>query len=305
MALDTPLADTPALGELSPDEAAEVLRELGETEAADALEADSGDEEVETYGAFDTLMPWRAKLYLSREHVFGYLPAGDGAGAIDIQPLSAVKADKDLRGAHIKLSLDALGVAAYPGAGEHSVLVTVAAAAQQKDAGETLHFSLGCEARDGEHAAVVGRPIFVGLPVGDEGLSCQCRTINVASKGDERLLQFIGSPAFKAGLRLASAAIDPSVGQVSGLAVALTKAVLERRRNTQIQVFDLSLDFSDVVTRGHLAGGSYIAAQIPPDRRAAWRWDGWRYDGGAQELVKADDGSRLPYNHVILGLAKV
>ena len=115
-------------------------------------------------------------------------------------------ADASLKNARIKITLDRLRVASYPGGGLHRVLFDFYAQNQVPGGAEDLHFNATFRVREGEHAAVVGFPIFIGLNVGTEGVAFRCYTVNVANEEDERLLGFLESDTFKSGLRLATTA---------------------------------------------------------------------------------------------------
>lgn len=93
---------------------------------------------------------------------------------------------------------------AYPGKGVHHVLFDFYAQNQLSDKNvEHLHFNATYRAREGERAAILGFPIFIGLNVGSEGVAFKCFTVNVKNEQDEALLDFLNSDVFKAGLKLA------------------------------------------------------------------------------------------------------
>src|SRR5438034_125789 len=83
---------------------------------------------------------------------------------------------------------------------------------------------------EGEQAAVLGRPVFVGLQVGAEGLFLQCATVNVLNEGDEALLRFLDGDAFKNGLQLLTTA-QPVLAPFVALTVGLTQTVAGRNKN--------------------------------------------------------------------------
>ena len=66
-----------------------------------------------------------------------------------------------------------------------------AAQNQAAEGVEHLHFNAAYRVREGEHAAVLGDPIFVGLRVGPEGLAFRCFTVNVKNDQDEAFLGFL------------------------------------------------------------------------------------------------------------------
>ncbi len=117
-----------------------------------------------------------------------------------IRHASNLVADARLKNARIRITLDRLRVASYPGGGLHRVLFDSSAQNQVPGGAEDLHFNATLRVREGEHAAVLGVPIFVGLNVGTEGVAFRSYTVNVANEEDERLLGFLESDVFKSGL---------------------------------------------------------------------------------------------------------
>src|SRR2546428_14070687 len=105
--------------------------------------------------------------------------------------------------------------------GTHRVLLHFFAQHQTPDQSEDLHFSATYRVREGEHAALRGYPIFVGLNVGDEGIRLRVRTINVKNGQDEAILKILDSDAFKNGLHLITMA-QPALVPLSELALGLT-----------------------------------------------------------------------------------
>jgi hypothetical protein len=166
-------------------EAAAKLREFGEDETAEALESaavdvmlpPAGEVEPSAFGLLHELGPSRARLYLGRSHVFGYVaPAAPGGGLLEIRHAGNISPDNSLRGNPVVVRLDHLHIAAYPGGGTHHVLFDFAAQHETERGSERLHFAMTSEVGEGEEAAILGLPIFVGLQVGSEGLDFQCRT---------------------------------------------------------------------------------------------------------------------------------
>ena len=165
------LARLPVIGGLPPGEAAVKLREVGEDEIADALARtpESGPGDVRgVVAAGDRAGPGVA-AYRAR----GRLPGagrGPGSGLLPIRHAANIAADEGLEGARIKVTLDGLRVADYPGRGMHRILFDFAARNQTDQGAEQLHFNATFRAAEGEQAAVLGRPVFSGLRVGGEGI---------------------------------------------------------------------------------------------------------------------------------------
>jgi hypothetical protein len=298
----------PVIGQLPADDAADKLREIGDDELADQLAgatvpgARSG---ARTYGLLPTPGSSRRGAFLHTAHTIGYLaPATGETGLLPLCHAASITPDSTLDGARIKVTLDGLRVADYPGRGAHRILLSLAARNQTSRGPEQLHFNLTCRVADGERAAILGRPVFTGLRVGGEGIFLQCATVNVLNESDEKLLHLLDSDAFQAGLQLLTT-LQPALAPFSALALGLTQAIAARTRNVPVQAIDLGLDFSSIAPRPRLAEGSYIAVQIPESRRLEWRWEDWGYDAAASQLVSCQDPAALiPYNYLIIGISR-
>ena len=294
--------DVPTLGRLPPERAAAKLRELGEDAAADALQGGAGPRPLA--GVLDVL-PFRERLWAHTAHAFGHLaPAEPGPDLLPIRHAGNMKADASLKGASLRIALNRLRVAQYPGGGTHHILFDFYARHQTAAGGEDLHFNAVYRAREGEAAAVVGYPIFDGLSAGAAGVAFRCFTVNVKNEQDEALIGFLDSDVFRAGLRLLSAA-QPAVAPLSAMAYSLTKALAGRSRNVPVQDFYLGLDFGSDPMGARLGLGSYLAVQIPEAKHAVWDWDEWAYNPSTGQVVKrADKKELLPYNYVVFGVSR-
>lgn len=298
--------DYPVIGELSPTDAAHKLRELGDERTASILDGVTGPDGTrrETFGVGRSMWPFRDRAWQHTAHVFGYLPPRTRSGSISAVPAADIDADLSLRGAKVKVTLDAMRVADYPGHGTHRILFDFYAQNQVHDEVEHLHYTLTLRVRAGQAAAVVGYPIFLDLTVGDEGLCFKCFTVNVKNDADEAVLGALESDVLRNGLRLAET-IQPAIATVSGFALGLTKAIASRNRNVPVQDFYLGLDFSDIASRGRLAAGSYLAVQVPDDALAAWDWADWQYSTASGHLVSATTPDKLPpYNYVVFSVSR-
>jgi hypothetical protein len=236
MTTSTWFDDSPVLGAMSPEEAAAKLREVGESEAATALEA--APKEAIAYG-MHRWWPFQDKPWQHTAHAFGYLaPAPPGSDSLPIEHAGNTPADATLKNGRIKITLDRLRVADYPGGSTHRVLFDFYAQNQVPGNVEHLHFNATYRVREGEQAAILGYPIFVGLNVGTEGVAFKCFTVNVKNDADEAFLGFLESDVFKAGLRLATT-VQPAVAPFSAMAFGLTKTIAARNRNVPVQDFYL------------------------------------------------------------------
>jgi len=294
-----PFAGLPPVGAMPPAAAAAKLREVGE----DAGPPDDPDLPA-SFGPLDFL-PWRRKLWAGTTHLFGYLPpTPPGSGMVPLVGAGAITPDPSLRGARVRVTLDRLRVAQYPGGGTHLVLFDFAARNPAPGEAGELHFNATYRVREGGTAAVAGFPVFVGLPVGPDGLALRCYTVNVRNEGDEAALGFLDSDTFRAGLKLVGAA-QPALAPLSALAANLTRAVAGRSRNVPVQDFTLGLDFGANPMGARLAEGNYLAVQVPDDDLAGWDWGAWGYDPRSGQVVgTAGGGEPLPYNYVVFGVSR-
>jgi hypothetical protein len=295
--------DLPVLGQLPPEQIAEKLRQLGETADADRIEK-AADAVAKAPFLPPSFWPFNDRPWQYVSHMFGFIPhPASGDKPLAIRDAGAVPPDASLRGARVKITLDALRAAGYPGGGEHNVLFDFYAQSQAPDAAEHLHFSMNLRVRNGEFAGVRGRPIFVGLQVGPEGLNFKCFTVNVANADDEKFLAFLDSDAFRGGLKLVEK-VQPVTALFSETALALTRQIAARHRNVPVQDFCLGLDFSGNRARAALAEGTYVALQAPSDPKRPWKWDDWGFLPGGQIISQADQTTMPPYNYLLFTVTR-
>jgi hypothetical protein len=287
---------------MSSEQAAAKLREVGEDEAAAIMEQVQSTNQ-ETFGLLDWFRG-RDRAWQHAAHAFGYLAPTELSGDIlPIRHVGDIYADGTLKNTQIKITLDGLRVADYPGNGDHRILFDFYAQNQLPSAVEHVHFNSTYRIREGERAAILGYPIFIGLNVGTEGVAFRCFTVNVKNEQDEIMLNMMESDVFKAGLKLANT-VQPAIAPLTGLAIALTKSIATRYRNVPVQDFYLGLDFTNITTGARLAIGSYIAVQIPESFKRVWDWKDWVYHPTSGQVVSKTDPERLiPYNYIILGVS--
>lgn len=302
MKTQTWFGDISVIGNLTIDQAIMKLREVGEDEAADQLD-EMQRKTVRGGEPGKKKWPFQDKPWQHTSHAYGYISPGSHRHAPQaISATDAISPDSRLCNARIKVTLNHLRVASYPGGGTHRILVHFAAQNQASDQIESVHFNTTYRVREGESAGVQGYPIFVGLGVGNEGIFLQCRTINVHNDQDETFLRVVESDTFKAGLRLASIA-QPAIVPLSEMALGLAKAIATRNRNLSVQDFGLGLDFSTIAGRGRLAEGAYLAVQKPES--IPWDWEEWIYLPARGQVVNRNDYQKLiPYNYLIFGISR-
>jgi hypothetical protein len=302
----TPTAVT--IGKLPALEAIKKLEELGDKDDVKdikkALKA-SPDKNVEledlTFAA-----PSGPKLYQYATQIFGFIPAtamtATGSNMLDVTDAGFITGDDTLKGKTIKVTLDRLRVADYPGDGEHLVLFEFYAQHQVTGLAEDLHFDQTYRAPEGQGAGVTGSPIFLGLKVTNEGVSFKFKTVNVSNEDDEKLLAFLNGDQFKNGLKLIDS-INPLVPIVSGFATGIFKDIASKHKNVPVQDAEMGLDFSTVVTHAKLKEGSYIAIQGPP---GPWDWSTWKFNRTSGEIVSTSDNTKMiPYNYIVFSISKM
>jgi hypothetical protein len=290
--------DIPIIGKLPASQATCKLREVGETNSAEIIES-TGNDNSQTY-AWTHLCD---KPWLHTAHTLGYLPPSlPNSHDLCICQASNIVPDQTLKNSRINVTLNGLRVASYPGSGTHQILFDFYAQNQLLDTTEDLHFNSTYQVREGERAAILNYPIFVGLRLGNNGLNFKCFTVNVKNDEDKSYIQFLESDAFRTGLQLATI-VQPAIKPLSEMAIGLTKMVAKRHNNIPVQDIQIGLDFSNNPMGARLAEGIYIAVQIPETLTNVWDWRDWIYDTNKGQIVKTYDRKQLiPYNYIAFGI---
>ncbi len=238
--------------------------------------------------------PWR-----HTSHGFGFIPAG-ASGQVAIRPVGEVEPEPWLRDERMRISLDGLRVADYPGSGTHRVLFNFFVQNRTDSGVQDVNFNATYRVREGDGAAVLNYPIFVGLCLPETGLVIRCFTVNVKNDNDEGFLDMLESDTFRIGLHLLQTA-QPALAPLSSFAVGMTKAIAQRNRNVAVQDVQLGLDFGATSTGARLAVGSYLAVQMPSAFLRSWRWSDWSYDTSSGQILDAA-GGLLPLNYFVIGV---
>lgn len=232
-------------------------------------------------------------------HSFGFM-AADGDGKIT--NVSKAVPDLGLKDAPLRIALDGLNVADYPGSGTHRVLFNFFVQNQTEAGVEDVNFNTTFRVQEGSSAAVLNYPVFVGVNPPDAGLVIRCFTVNVKNDNDEAFLDLLESETFKVGLRLASVA-QPAIAPLSSVAVGMTRAIAQRHRNVAVQDVYLGLDFGGGHAGARLALGTYIAVQMPAAIQRSWRWSDWSYNSDTGQIINAD-GQQMPLNYLMIGVSR-
>jgi hypothetical protein len=295
------------IGALKASQAAEKLAFMGEPDVARDIQRAMKLGNINPQ--FSALIwPFPKKpipAYKYTDHAFGFFgrASSGGTATVDIKDAGNITADATLKGATIKITLDRLRVYQYPGEGIHTILFDFYAQHQAPGDMQDLHFTQKYRAQEGSGAGIEGYPVFVGLKVGNEGVSFKCFTVNIKNDDDQRVLGFLGSDVFKKGLQLINS-VNPAVPIVSGFATGIVDAFAHRNDNVPVQDFYMGLDFSGIQTRAQLQEGSYIAVQVPDI--AAWDWSLWVFKpANGQVVSKAAPSKGVPFNYVLFSVSKV
>ncbi|HEU4882350.1 MAG TPA: hypothetical protein VFT45_08900 [Longimicrobium sp.] len=297
--------DIPVIGKLSPPEAAAKLREMGDLEAAAQVESpEPMADGTESFG----MLGWgkaKHRLYRNTTHTFGFVAISSDTDLLPARHAGQIDPDERLKNNRIKITLDRLRVASYPGGGMHRILFDFYAKNQAEGQDEHLHFTLTLRVQEGQYAGVIGYPIFVGLNVGAAGIDMKGFTVNVKNDADERFLAALESDVFRSGLKLATT-VQPAIAPLAGITHALTQTIAKRNRNVPVQDFFMGLDFDvSVPSRARLREGAYIVVQLPESDTVLWNWNEWVFDRSNGQLVRADDHRKMvPYNYLVLGVSQ-
>lgn len=247
----------------------------------------------------------KRRPYMHSTHHFGYLPpACRSSSRVSIRHAAQIEPDPKLRNQRVKITLDRMHIAAYPKGHTHQLLLSFQARTQGEKR-EPACYALGCTVREGEGAACVGLPLFIGLETGSEGLTLKCTVIQVGAERDWSFVRAcLGSGVLKEGLKLALP-YPQAVGVLSEIVLGLSKNILERpKENEKIQDIHLGLDFSDMLTRFKLAEGTYVAVQAPPTTEVPWNWKEWDYDPNSGQILNRTSNRLLPYNYIMLSVSR-
>jgi len=308
--MHNPFEGISPIGAVPLELAASMLESLGDDESATsvraALKSQAGQRNLgggaKPYSLASIL--GKPAKWAHSAHTLGFIPAGRYEDAQPILSAGSFAADESLKGQPLRIALNTLCIASYPGYGMHRVLLDFCAQSQSSEGAEHLHFNASYRVQDGEHSGVIGQPIFVGVQAGAGGLSLRCLTVNVKNEDDERMISFLDRDVFKAGLKLLSTA-QPAVAPLSEMALGLVTALAKRARNVPVQDIYLGLDFGNTAGGARLAQGTYVAVQIPETQSLTWRWSDWVFDHAAGRIVlKSDQATLVPYNYLAFGVER-
>ncbi len=273
------------------------LRELGDEALADELVASAIPGQEKFYsgvGMLDGLL----NRFVRTIPICGFLPVGERD---HILPVTKAKPDPTLQDKPLRITLDGLYVARYPGLGIHTLLFDFALKNQRSKGGRQFHYIAKFQGKNGEFVPVRNFPLFYGFKPTAQGITFGFQTVNVASSFDEGLLNFLGTEEFKTGLSLVGT-MAPVLGQISQMSVGLTTWLAGQSKNAKVQEFLQGLDFESGPFGGGLAAGYYIVVQIPVEHKREWNWDDWVVDPTLVRLVNRSDTSKaLDFNYVVFG----
>lgn len=282
------------LGSAHPKEIAGYLELIGDAEgASEFLRSDGGGQSFN--------LPFMKYVWGYTGTKVGFIPEGSGAGDCVIMDAIGMEPDYSLKDAALKVSLDVFYVHCYPGSGKHRILCEFSGKNQAGKESELMRFAVDLTANDRSPAAHIGKPIFVGVNVGRDGLSFEGRTVNVMSEDDDLMLEALGNATFKDGLSLLTTA-QPVLKPFVKLAEGLVTSVAKRSKNREVFKFALGLDFSASMTLAKLRAGSYVVVQTDEHE---WDWSNfvWNTSAGLVQ-PKADRKQRLQLNYMVFGVSR-
>ena len=268
--LDVPIGSMPA------STALDELEEINDPDAASLRTAIEGVdlENLTLESAFELHWPGgngTPPAWKDSQAAYGYIaPEDQQADHAKITDARHVSAHDSLKDARVDVRLSQMRVGSYPGGNQtHRVLLTFEGKNQLPADAEQLAFTMTVDAREGEDAPVANWPIFIGLNVGNTGIGFHFSTTNVCNAEDHKILDFLNSPTFTSGLKLAETA-QPAIKPLTEIALGLGKTFLTRADNQKVQEVYLGLDFARDPAGVRLAEGNYIAAQVPRGTVIDW-----------------------------------
>ena len=291
------------LSDLDLEDVAEVVRESGASLEADEIIGSRSFGKGSTFSPGSDVLGHLFNRFIKTTHVCGFL-SDNGYGPL--VSVNQVTPDLSLEGEPLKVTLEGLHIARYPGFGTHRLLFDFALQPQEvRGKRHIYHYNARFEAGNGETVPVRNFPLFFGLRPSTEGIIFGFQTVNVASSFDEGLLDFLKRDDFKQGLLLTSVA-NPVLGQLSEMATSLTSWLASQSTNIKVQEFRQGLDFGSGRLGGGLASGSYVVVQIPSAFQDEWNWTDWEIDPQLLRLVHKGLPSRtLDFNHIIIGIRRL
>jgi hypothetical protein len=181
-------------------------------------------------------------------------------------------------------------------------LFTFKAENQIPNAPEPVAFNRSYGVRDGENAGETGRPVFLGLSVGDRGAGFELSTVNVRSSSDQAIMDVLQSDPFKSGLSLLTTA-QPLIKPITDITLGIAKMFAMRNDNAKVQKVYMGLDFTPAALGVRLAEGNYIVVQVPTQN--AINWPDWVLDPNTGTILNRNDMvTTLPYNYIIFRVTK-
>lgn len=296
---------TTVIGRQKATKAIEYMTQVGDPRAPAAKRAlRKAGRNTSFSNLFGLFPPKEAPIYSITEHQYGFfgIDPASPTDELEIRDAGYIKSDDALKNQRVRVTLDRLRVAEYPGKGKHTVLVEFSAVhVLHNSAKEDLRFSQKYQVEEGTGAGVRGFPIFVGLSVGSEGIALTGRTINVENAADKGILAFLEGPVFKRGLEMINV-VNPAVPVVTSMVLGITELLLKRSENIAVQSFDLGLDFSGLPSRAYLREGSYLIVQAPDE---GWDWSEWKFTRSTGKLTHKTTKRPIPYNYLVIGVSKM
>jgi hypothetical protein len=299
------------LGEQSPTEIAQKLREIGDDETAQFYESGVNSLAEGLHRPHD---------WLNKGYQYGFVPLFEPREHYlhEITSAMNMSGNETLKNQRINIHLQRFYVHEYPmaltqavsefffGMNVHTVLFTFEAYNQVAKGTEHVAFNQVYEVIAGQDAGVSGHPIFLGINVGSNGIGFTCKTVNVGNYSDQMIINVINSHVVKTGLHLLTTA-QPGLIPFVGIARELTTTLANRSKNIPVQSLNIGLDFEKGAVGARLDIGTYIAVQVPHPGTISWR--DWGYDADKdivvrKNLAQGEDAYTLPHNTIMFRVSK-
>ena len=163
-----------------------------------------------------------------------------------------------------------------------------------------MNFNATYRIREGEHAAVLNYPIFVGVaPAGNgPGDSLLHRQ---REERQRREFPTLGIRHLQ-NRTAAGRHRPPGFSAASSLAVGMTKAIAVRHRDVAVKTF-ISALISVGLQRSSTRHRVVPRVQMPAAFLRSWRWADWSYNANSGQILNAK-GELLPLNYFMIGVSR-
>ena len=189
----------PLIRELSVEELAEYLSEVGDTDDSSKIYdiiSDMGEPDIleKSFGDYINIISGRFnKIYLSNNYTIGFYPPSNDSDFVEIKNASIIEAESTVK--EIDIYLSRLYIKEYPGGNSHTILFDFytennIAEINRK---ERVHFHQTFTIQNEGSAPIDGVPIFKNLNLDENGIIFKFTSINVKDEKDKEFLNSFGT----------------------------------------------------------------------------------------------------------------